>query len=170
MSVILRLLGGLRLEADGVTPSARALQKKRLALLAVIGASPTARVSRDKLTGLLWPETETERARHQLASALYDLRKAFGEAALVSTGDEVSLDRTVIQVDAAEFQDAMAAGDLERAASLYAGPFLDGFFLSDAPELERWVDAERARLAQMHGRAIEDLAREASCATFRSSV
>jgi DNA-binding SARP family transcriptional activator len=29
----------------------------------------------------------------------------------------------------------------------YTGPFLDGFFLRDAPEFERWVDAQRERLA-----------------------
>ena len=32
------------------------------------------------------------------------------------------------------------------AAALYDGPFLDGFYLTGAPEFERWVEAERATL------------------------
>jgi DNA-binding SARP family transcriptional activator len=162
MSAFLRLFGGLRLEAEGLAPSVRALQKKRLALLAVIGSSPTARSSRDKLVGLLWPDTDTERARHQLASALYDLRKALGEQAIVANADELSVDRSAIRVDSAEFQDAIASGDRVRAVSLYAGPFLDGFFLSDAPDLERWVEGERSRLGRLYADALESLASEAA--------
>jgi len=30
--------------------------------------------------------------------------------------------------------------------ALYRGDLLDGFFISDAPEFERWLDGERARL------------------------
>jgi TolB-like protein/DNA-binding SARP family transcriptional activator len=45
---------------------------------------------------------------------------------------------------------------------LYQGPFLDGFFLSDAPDFERWADAERERLARAFGGALERLAEEAT--------
>jgi DNA-binding SARP family transcriptional activator len=162
MSAFLRLFGGLRLEAEGLAPLVRALQKKRLALLAVIGSSPTARSSRDKLVGLLWPDTDTDRARHQLASAVYDLRKALGEHAIVATADQLSVDHSAIRVDSAEFQDAIASGDRVRAVSLYAGPFLDGFYLSDAPGLERWVDGERSRLGRLYAEALESLAVEAA--------
>ena len=162
MSAFLRLFGGLRLEAEGLAPSGRALQKKRLALLALLGAAPTTRFSREKLTALLWPEADTERARHQLAAAVYDLRKALGDTAIVSTGDELILDRASIRVDVRDFQDALAMGDRERAAGIYAGPLLDGFFVADAPDLERWIDTERSRLAQTYARIVEELAKEAS--------
>jgi hypothetical protein len=46
--------------------------------------------------------------------------------------------------------------------ALYSGPFLDGFYVSDAPEFERWTEAERARLARLYVRALEDLARDAA--------
>ena len=39
--------------------------------------------------------------------------------------------------------------------------FLDGFFLDDAPEFERWVDRERDRLSTACGRALEELAEAA---------
>jgi hypothetical protein len=32
----------------------------------------------------------------------------------------------------------VSSGDLERAGALYHGPFLDGFYVSDAGPFERW--------------------------------
>ena len=43
-------------------------------------------------------------------------------------------------------ESALAEGSAERAVATYGGPFLDGFYLSDAPEFERWVERERRRL------------------------
>src|SRR5439155_369146 len=42
----------------------------------------------------------------------------------------------------------------------YAGPFVDGFFLANNVEFERWVDAERDRLAGAYAAALESLAAE----------
>ena len=44
---------------------------------------------------------------------------------------------------------------MAEAAALYVGPFLDGFYLADAPEFERWTESERASLATEGIRAIE---------------
>ena len=38
------------------------------------------------------------------------------------------------------------AADGHEALELYRGPFLPGFFVADAPEFERWMEEERARL------------------------
>ena len=157
MSSYLRLLGGLSVDAPGVPASARALQRKRLALLALLAASGR-RWSRDKLVAVLWPELNDERARHQLASSVYDIRNAFGEAALLSSGDELALNQDVFSVDVAEFDGAFARGDYEGATGLYAGPFLDGFFLADAPEFEQWVERERTRLSHRFADALERIA------------
>ena len=58
--------------------------------------------------------------------------------------------------------DFHAAVDLWRGAwSLYRGPFLDGFFLGDAPEFERWMDLlEDAELVRklIRGEILEDAA------------
>jgi adenylate cyclase len=43
----------------------------------------------------------------------------------------------------------------------YAGPLLDGFHVSDAPDFERWVDGERDRLHRLFVGALESLARAA---------
>src|SRR5207253_2818255 len=60
------------------------------------------------------------------------------------------------------FEDALERRDDAAAAELYAGPFLDGFYLSGAEEFERWLDAERARLRQRAAAALERLATAAA--------
>jgi TolB-like protein len=46
--------------------------------------------------------------------------------------------------------------------SLYAGPFLDGFFLTGAPEFDRWMENERAGFAREYAEALETLAAKAA--------
>lgn len=160
----LRLLGGLSLEDDDGVVGGRAAQKRRLALLALLATAPSRTLTRDKLVGYLWPESDSEQARHLLSVALYELRKSLGEELLVSRGDDVCLDAKSLRTDLEALEEALAEGVTERAVALYAGPFLDGFYLSDAPELERWVDAERDRWARRHAAALEGLAAERAAA------
>jgi TolB-like protein/DNA-binding SARP family transcriptional activator/Flp pilus assembly protein TadD len=107
---------------------------------------------------LLWPEHDSERARHQLATALYDLRKAAGEDLIVATGDDVRLNPACVTCDVSEFEAFLSGGAREQAVQRYTGPLLDGFFLSDAPEFEHWIDGERDRLARLYAQALEELA------------
>jgi transposase len=44
---------------------------------------------------------------------------------------------------------------------VYGGPLLDGFYVADAPEFERWVEGERDRLGRAYARALERLAEAA---------
>jgi DNA-binding SARP family transcriptional activator len=107
---------------------------------------------------LLWPERESESARRLLNQAVHAIRQALGPEALVSLGEELQLDTSLVACDVVEFEAALAAGEPERAATLYGGPLLDGFFLDEAPEFERWVERERERLAATYARALETLA------------
>lgn len=59
----------------------------------------------------------------------------------------------------------MEEGDLEQAVGLYAGPFLDGFFLPGAIEYEPWIETERVRLAGLYRAALERLITEAEGTT-----
>ena len=131
-----------------------------MALLALLATSPTGRMSRDKVIAMLWPDNDGERARHLLSESLYVLRKALGESAVVASGDDLSLNPEVVRADVVAFANAIQAGDLQAATSLYAGPFLDGFFVTDGAEFERWVAGERDRLDREYRRALESLARE----------
>ncbi len=132
-------------DASGEPLTGAAAQRRLLALLAVLASAESGGVSRDRIIGILWSESETERARGALAQALYHIRRTLGYDDLVTGRDDLRLNREQITVDAWEFGEAIAAADFERAAALYRGPFLDGFFLSGAPEFERWADTQRAR-------------------------
>ncbi len=157
---VLRLFGGLSIsDAEGPL-SGRAFQRRRLALLALLSAAPAGTSSRDKLIAYLWPESGDEQARHLLSVTVYELRKALGEEALLSVGDDLRLNSEVIRSDVGEFEEAIAHWDWERAVSLYAGPFLDGFFIAKASEFERWAEGEREQLAHAYAGALEALAEE----------
>jgi DNA-binding SARP family transcriptional activator/TolB-like protein/Tfp pilus assembly protein PilF len=154
----LRLLGGLSLEEDAVILSGRAAQKRRLALLALLATAPLRALSRDKVMGLLWPDKDEDQARHLLSVAVYEIRKELGEDVIQSRGDDLVLDATLLGSDLDDLRLALEEGNLDRATALYAGPFLDGFFLSGSTEFDQWVEQERDRVAHDICRAFEDLA------------
>jgi TolB-like protein/DNA-binding SARP family transcriptional activator len=154
----LRVLGGLSLEDAAGPVTSRATQRRRLAMLAMLARAPQRTLSRDRLIAYLWPESDTEQARHLLSVALYEMRKGLAEELLVARGDEVVLDSERVRVDAEAFERALDGGEPETAVALYAGAFLDGFFLSDAPEFERWVEGERQRLEHRYRDALERVA------------
>ena len=156
--LLLRLLGGPSLCRDGSTLTGPATQRHRLALLALLAISQSRPQSRDKLVAWLWPERDVEHARNLLNQAVHALRRSIGEAAIVSTHDELRLDPAVVACDVVAFEEALAAGELERAIGLYTGPFLDGFHLPGASEFEHWADGERDRLRRSYARSLESLA------------
>ena len=132
--------------------------------------APGQRLSRDKLLAYLWPESDSERARNLLKVSSYVLRSELGEGALLSEGEDLRLNDTVVRSDAAELDAAVGRGDFERAIAVYKGPFLDGFFLSDAPQFEQWAARERERLAARYARALEALAEQAEASGNASAA
>lgn len=154
----LRTFGGLSLGDDGHLHDGASASRKTLALLTLVAASGERGISRDRLLAYLWPESDADRARGALRQMLHALPRQLEGARPVVGLDELRLDPTVIESDAQAFDAALARDDLAGAVALYAGPFLDGFHLSDAPEFERWVDDERARCSARHATALERLA------------
>jgi DNA-binding SARP family transcriptional activator/TolB-like protein len=141
----------------------RAAHRRRLALVAILAAARGRPVGRERIIGLLWPENPADTARHTLSEGLYVLRKDLGEEAFVVIGDEVGLGPRV-RSDLDDFERALDEERWEEAVKAYGGPFLDGFYVSDAPEFERWAEGERDRLARGFGRALEELACAAEAA------
>jgi DNA-binding SARP family transcriptional activator/Tol biopolymer transport system component len=147
--VELRVLGTLRLSAsDGRDVQPLVRQAKRSALLAYLAAAvPRGMHRRDKLLALFWPDLDQVRARAALNQAVYVLRAALGERAVAPHGDgALGLSDDAVWCDAVAFEAALDDGRLADALALYAGDLLDGFFISGAPEFERWLDRERERL------------------------
>jgi DNA-binding SARP family transcriptional activator len=159
----LRTFGGLTLARGSEDLTGAVTQRRRLALLALLAVAGPAGMSRDKLLAYLWPESDAERARHVLNQLLYAQRRQVG-----GEGDDLFLGRKTLRLnpglittDVAAFEEALAADDPATAADLYAGPFLDGFFVKDAPEFERWVEEQRGRLALRASEAMTAAARRA---------
>ena len=146
---------------DGSPIGRRVVQRHRIALLALLSLGPGHGLSRERLLGYLWPESEPERARQLLNQAVYQLRKGLGEDAIESAGDELRLNVERVCYDVVEFEAAVASRRHPQAVALYRGPFLDGFYLSDAVEFERWLEGERARLAGVFAKELESLAEAA---------
>src|SRR5689334_10044891 len=159
-----RLLGTVSLTSAQGREARRLIgQPRRLALLAYLAAAtPRGIQRRDQLLTLFWPELDQGHARAALRQALHVLREELGPHVLVCRGDEeVGLDFDVVHCDVAEFDCAVAAGRLTQALDLYRGELLEGFFISGAPEFERWQDDERGRLRETVSRAAQALVEEA---------
>jgi serine/threonine-protein kinase len=160
-------LGSLDLQAsDGRQLKSVLAQPKRVALLAYLAACGKGDSHRrDTLLGLFWPDLDESRARHALNQSLYVLRRAVGPSVFVSTGDEeLALAPEAIWCDAAAFVEDAEAGRAREALETYRGDLLDGFFISDAPEFEKWLDVERQRLRRLAARAAWSLAEEEEAA------
>lgn len=158
----LKVLGGAFIAGPDGPVTGRAAQRHRLALVALLAATPRG-MTRAKVMTLLWPEREPAQARHALSDSLYRINDAVGGEAVVAAGSrDLRLDDDVLPSDLASFRRALGEGRWERAAEIYAGPFLDGFHLPRSVEFERWVDGERDRLNRLHADALESMAAQYS--------
>ncbi|MFN2602155.1 MAG: BTAD domain-containing putative transcriptional regulator [Gemmatimonadaceae bacterium] len=148
MPITLKVLGPVnvsRTDSDGAKQLLT--QPRRLAILAYLTlARPRGLHSRDTLVALLWPESDQAAGRHALRNTLHAIRQALGDDVIVTAGDGlVGVDPNHIECDALDLEKDLAAGRVERAVTRYNGELLQGFHVSDAPEFERWLDAERRR-------------------------
>ena len=154
----LETLGGLALTSGG---SERPQPRRRLALFARLALPGDHGVGREELLALLWPERDTEGARHSLDQLLYEARRSLDTSPTVGTSS-LRLNAEAFTTDVAEYRAALDAGDSLSAVSLYRGPFLHAFYLRGASEFERWVERQRSLLAADHLRTLESLAAQAS--------
>src|SRR5690242_3784661 len=150
-------LGGLCLSGDDDDGRLTGLlaQPKRIALLAYLAlARPRGFQSRDTILALFWPELDGRHARWALNQAIRYLRRALGEGAIVSRGqNDIGLDPGHITCDAVAFEAACEAGHWDEAVAMYLGDLLPGLSPDGSPELDQWVDAERDRLRHLAARA-----------------
>src|ERR1043166_2850612 len=145
-------LGSIDLRSDDHVDFSELLNRpKRVALLAYLAIEYAGRFCRrDALFGVFWPEQDTAGARNALSQALHVLRRSLGPDVVVNRGqDEIGVDSKLLRCDAAMVRSLIRDERFEDAADLYAGDLLPGFFVSDAPEFERWLEAERSELRRL---------------------
>lgn len=156
-----RILGSAELTGgDGSSALSVLAQPKRIALLTYLSLNALGSfVRRDLVCAALWPDADQSQARHRLRTALHMLRQAIGGETLERRGDEeVALAASRFWCDVVAFEEAAAAGDHERALSLYRGEFLEGFHVEASNDFEDWVTATRDRLRRQAGASAAALA------------
>ena len=154
----LRTFGTLRLEAGGVPLAGPVAQRHRLALLAILASTPGHQVTRDRLLALLWPESDHRQGRTLLNTAVHAIRRALGSEVIQSVGDALFLDPGQLDTDLVRFERSVQDGQLECAAALYVGPFLDGFHLPGSAEFSEWLDQTRRHLDSQQTEVLQRLA------------
>jgi len=126
----LKLFSGFQLlDQQGETLSG--MSRKAKALLAWLALNPDKEYPREKLAGILWPDSNEMQARHSLRQALSSLRKILPSdyELLQATKDWIMLDGNQIKLDVQHFDQALKIADaesLDKAIKLYQGTLLEG--------------------------------------------
>ena len=154
-------LGGLSVR-NGTVINGLANPRSRLAILAVLAVAGDRGVRREKVAALFWPESDDEKARNALRQALFTLKRDLGSGEITLGTADLRLNPGTLTADVTEFDVAIRAERFEEAAALYGGPFLDGVFLRESPEFDRWADEQRIRLSREYDRALEKAAAAAA--------
>jgi len=158
--LILRLLGDFAAEIDGREISLAT--RKAKALTAYLALSDNPQDTRERLVGLLWSESDEERARASLRQAVHDIKLAFDSAGFAGfrvDKQTLSLVRERIVCDVDEVLAAAAQGvvhsrllDTQRIADA----LLSGLDNVD-PAFQVWLLAKRQRLHDRMTLALERL-------------
>jgi DNA-binding SARP family transcriptional activator len=162
---LLTTFGGLRLMHATTRQEIGAPRRKPLALLALIAAAGERGAERDWLAAMLWPELSEPRARRALSQTLYSLRRELDVDVLRGV-HRYTIDPSTLTSDATEFEELARPGrsrrDLERAAAVYAGPYLDGVHFPGCTDFDHWTESARAVHAGAYQGVLRELARMAA--------
>lgn len=146
--------------------------QKAQALLYYLAAHPGRAFSRAHLITLLWEDSPEREGRNSLSTVLTRLRQALPIFPITATGDTLAWQSSPdLTVDLAIFHALTASptgqptlADLERAAALWRGGFLDGFGVRDSDGYENWLRTEReqwqSRWLQVMGALVEAYQRQ----------
>ncbi len=123
-------------------------------MLAYLAVQPGRAETREKLAALFWGDSSEGQARQSLRQCLLRMRRDFlpcGVDPLIIDQHTVKLDLNLTRCDVhdlIELSESHDISDLDRAADLYAGPFLQGVELS-RDSFQEWRRNERTRLERI---------------------
>ena len=165
----LYVLGPPRIECDGAE---RTLERRKAVALLAYLATTRRPHSRDELAEFLFPRLTRGRSRSCLRQTLSVLKSTVGEERLRIDRDSISLpDQPGLWVDLHKFlalvQESRrkekpkrgedAESTLDKAAELWRGEFLSGFYLRDSPAFDNWQTGELDRLRAEYAYVLERL-------------
>ncbi|MDX1614896.1 MAG: BTAD domain-containing putative transcriptional regulator [Candidatus Promineifilaceae bacterium] len=143
----IRLLGQFEVHRDGeaIAIGSRPAQL----LLAYLLLNRGVALPREKVAGVLWPDTDEAKARNSLRHALWQLRKGLGKEAVLSDQRSVAFNLEIDHwSDVAQLSASADGQTLDAdlaAAEAYAGELLPGFY-------EEWVGLARDQLRAAYER------------------
>jgi DNA-binding SARP family transcriptional activator len=133
-----RLFGPFELRSDGTPVTVASSRAQSLLAYLALRGTPQRR---DRVAFLLWPDSTEPQARTNLRHVLHTLRGAIPDAECHLHATAQTLSLREVAVDVAAFDAALANDDddpaaLRRAADLYAGDLLQGWY-------DDWLTADR---------------------------
>lgn len=162
----LHLLGPLKISIGG-TPVTGPASAKARALLAYLAIAHRP-VPRGMLAGLLWSDAPEEDARRNLRVEIQKLRQHLS-AYLETSYQDIALNGHC-WTDVHDFEATLAAmraggagvrvAELQAAANLYRGDFMQDFIVRSAPLFEEWLILERERYRQVAIQLLDRLIEE----------
>ncbi len=155
----LRILGHPSVQDAGGRPTDLPAGKP-LALLAFLERSGSE-VHKTEATGVFWPASSSKRAGASLRQALWTLRTTLHEDIVLFENDVLSIPDGMLVSDVAALEEALDAGEVARAGSLWNGGPFSSFRIAGAPDFNRWVDEMRTRLERRLGGALREAAADA---------
>ena len=138
-----RLLGKFEVKSDGKPVAITSRPAQSLFAYLILSAGTVHR--REKLAGLLWPDSLEETARGNLRHALWQIRKSLPPltkhllAADLSIAFNASSDYWLDAAKVEKLSDRVTADELTAVLSEYQGELLPGFY-------DEWVVLEREHL------------------------
>jgi len=152
-----RLLGQFSVELDGESLTIRSRPAQSLLAYLILNAGVAHR--RERVAGLLWPESAEANARGNLRHALWRVRKALGtcpqtgrsyiQADDLTVGLDTQADYWLdVAIVEREGEEGSTADALIEAVSVYGGELLPGFY-------DDWVTLERERLRAQFERRMQ---------------
>jgi DNA-binding SARP family transcriptional activator/TolB-like protein/Tfp pilus assembly protein PilF len=138
----------------------RLTRRKARALLAYLALSETGRETRERLAGLLWPETSEQNARASLRQVLAEIRESLiscGCHALLAGRHDIELISDAIDVDSLSILREIAVGRVPEVLLIQPrmGETLLFGYDDLSPLFREWILATRAHLQERLVRALE---------------
>ncbi|MDR7401360.1 MAG: AAA family ATPase [Armatimonadota bacterium] len=161
-AVRVQLLGRLSVTV-GAVPLSGLTGKAAEALACLVLAG--TEVSREKLAGILWPDTDEGRARRNLSTVLWRLRarlQSAGGLRLHARPQAVSVRADQMEVDVAQFtgllERARSQPPADRYATLQAA---EGLYRGDLLEdvTADWLEDDRRHLRELYQQTLRELVR-----------
>lgn len=149
-----RFLGQFALHLDG--EPVRLASRPAQSLLAYLCLHAGKAFRREKLAGLLWPETSESNARNNLRQALWRIRRSLGDQDCLLADDlSIAFDARApywldVEVLTQPLPSNPTPADLAQVVAVYGGELLPGFY-------DEWTMLERERLQAVFERRMGQL-------------